>query len=107
VVNNWTAYWTAYLMDRVGERAVPAKKSTLIGSYSKLDQPAPKPIKKFTEQDAAELMSAYYSANRAGLPPWIRECREMILELLLKGLSVDKAYAQAMSFHGGTKDSGE
>ncbi len=94
-------------MDRVGERAVPAKKSTLIGSYSKLDQPAPKPIKKFTEQDAAELMSAYYSANRAGLPPWIRECREMILELLLKGLSVDKAYAQAMSFHGGTKDSGE
>ena len=100
-MNNWTAHWTADFMDRVGERVVAAKKSKLIESYSKLDQPAPKPTKRLTEQEAAEVMWTYYRANRATLPSWIIECREVILELLLKGLSVEKAFAQAVSFHGG------
>ena len=100
VVNNWTASWTAYFMDRVGEREVPAKRSTLIESYSKLDRPAPKPVKKLTEADAAEAMSAYYQANRSTLPAWIRECREVILDLLRVGLPVEKAFAQAIAFHG-------
>jgi hypothetical protein len=101
VVNTWGGYWTANFMDRIGERVVPARKSTLIGSYSKLDQPAPRPVKKLTEADAALQMSNYYRNNRASLPAWIRECREVILELLLAGVPVEQAYAQAISFRGG------
>jgi len=104
VVNTWGGYWTANFMDRIGEREVPARKSTLIGSYSKLDQPAPKPIKRLTEADAKVLMSDYHQQNRAALPVWIRECRYVIIELLLAGLPVEKAYAQAVSLHGGNPE---
>src|SRR5437762_503207 len=99
VVNTWGGFWTANFMDRVGEREVPAKKSTLIGQYSKLDRPAPKPAKRLTEDQAVVIMSDYYQKNRATLPTWIKECREMILELLLAGVPVEEAYAQAISLH--------
>ena len=101
VVNTWGGFWTANFMDRVGEREVPAKKSTLIGQYSKLDQPAPKAVKRLTEAQAAVLMSDHYQKNRAALPAWIKECRGVILELLLADVPVEQAYAQAASFHGG------
>ncbi len=101
VVNTWGGYWTANFMDRIGEREVPATKSTLIGQYSKLDRPAPKSAKRLTETQAATLMYDHYKKNRAVLPSWIDECRDVILELLLAGFSVEQAYAQATALHQG------
>ena len=102
VVNTWGGFWTAHIMDRVGEREVPAK-SKLIKDYSKLDRPAPKIVKRLTQAQAAEMMSDYYRQNRSSLPSWIRECREVILELLLAGLPAEQAFKQAASFHGKTQ----
>lgn len=97
VVNNSVGYWTANLMHRRGEVEVPARKSTLIGQYSKLDQPAPKGGKPLTLTEAAELMSDHFQKNRTALPPWIRECRVAILEFLMAGAAVEQAYAKALA----------
>lgn len=103
VVNSSGGYWVANFMDRVGEREVPAKKSTLIGQYSKLDKPAPHKGKLPTETEAALRMSDYYQLNRGKFQPWIRGCREQIIELLMTGMPVEQAFDTVVALHGASK----
>lgn len=95
VVNNWCGQWTAHALGKRGEVQVPARKSTLIGSYSLLDTDARPRVSKPTEQEALLLMATYFQANRASLPAWIKERREDILELIMDGVPVEDAFSLA------------
>ncbi len=92
VVNNWGGYWVANAVEKVGERQVPSKKSTLIGSYSILDIDAKTVLKKPKEPEALKLMADYYQAHKAQLSPEVRRHRESIVELLMEGMSVEAAF---------------
>lgn len=93
VVNNWCGQWTAHALGKRGEVQVPARKSTLIGSYSLLDTDAKLRVGKPTEEEALLLMSTYYLANQASLPASIRKYRENILELIMDGVAVEEAFS--------------
>jgi hypothetical protein len=95
VVNNWAGFWTATALGKTGERQVPARKSTLIGSYSILDADAKPVLPKPTEADALELMAAYYRTHRDELPRDVRAHRDQILELLMEGVPAAEAFALA------------
>ena len=96
VVNNAVGSWVAKLLDKVGEREVTSVKSTLIGAYSILDTDA-KTMRNPTEAEAREQLATYYQANKAGLPPDIRQHRESILELIEQGISAEEAFASAIA----------
>ena len=93
VVNNWGGRWVAALLGKQGEKQVPSKKSSLIGSYSLLDAQARIKLK---EADARKLMSDYYQAHRDELPSDVSSHRELILALLLDGLTPQEAFALAL-----------
>lgn len=96
-VNTWGGYWVANAVERVGLVQVPAKKSSLILTYSKLDQPAPpKKNKLLAEQAAREAVFAHYTANKATLPSHIAQVKEEIVELVMEGLAPAEAFAQAL-----------
>jgi hypothetical protein len=95
VVNNWLGRWIGISLGKVGEQQVPSRKSSLIGSYSLLDTDA-KPIKrKPKESEALKMMADYFFDHRSRLPPDIRKYRELIVELLMEGLSPEEAFAVA------------
>lgn len=93
VVNNWSGYWVANALDKVGEHQVPSRKSTLIASYSLLDTEAKTVMKKPKEADARQLMSDYYRAHKSELPPNIRKYREAIVELIMEGMPAAEAFS--------------
>lgn len=97
MVNNWCAFWTSSLVKFRGVEQVPARKSTLIESYSKLTQKAVVPAKKIKEVDALAHMSAYFQENKAKLPPKIRDHRETIIELLMSGASAEEAFSTVVA----------
>jgi hypothetical protein len=92
VVNTMGGYWIASHEGRSGVQEVPSKKSKLIESYSKLTVAATKGQRKLKGPDAVELMSAYYQEHRAEFPAKIRKQRELIIELLMEGLSAEEAF---------------
>ncbi len=96
VVNNWGGRWIAITLEKAGEQQVSSKKSTLIGSYSILDTDAKTIARKPNRTDALNLMSDYYKAHRAGLPPNIADFREAIIQLLMDGLPPEEAFAAAV-----------
>jgi hypothetical protein len=97
VVNTWGGFWIANHEGLSGDQQVPSKKSTLIGSYSKLTGPAiKKAVTKIKEADARQLMFDYYQAHKGELPVGIQKNREMIIDLLLLGLSVEDAFSTAL-----------
>jgi len=53
-----------------------------------------KPIKK---SEAMEKMAAFYKQNKERLPPSVKEKRELILELLMEGLTEEEAFSKAIS----------
>ena len=89
VVNNWGGRWIALKLGKVGEKQVPSKLSSLIGSYSILDTDLIVPL---TESDARKQMSDYFMSNKSDLPSGIREHREQIISLILSGMSVEEAF---------------
>jgi hypothetical protein len=93
VANNWFGFWTANLEERHGVEQVPATKSSLIATYSRLSDEASTPRKKVKEADARERMAAYFQENKSKLPPAIRNHRETILELLISGIPAEDAFA--------------
>jgi hypothetical protein len=97
VVNTWGGFWIASSEGRSGVQQVPARKSKLIESYSKLTQAADKAGKKRKEPDALKTMSDYYRANKAKLPSSIVDCREVIVELLMEGIAAEEAFSKAKS----------
>lgn len=104
VVNTWGGYWVANALGKVGEHQVPAKKSTLIGSYSVLDTDAKTVLRKPKEPEALKLMSDYYYAHVAELPPNIKKYRELIVELVMEGMPVADAFAMVVNSGGSGGD---
>jgi hypothetical protein len=89
-VNTWGGFWIAH---------IPAVKSKLIESYSKLTRgtPAAKKRKKIKEPDALKMMSDFYLGNRDKLPTSIVKHREVIVELLVEGYTPEEAFAKVQS----------
>jgi hypothetical protein len=54
-----------------------------------------KPRKRVKEPEARKLMAAYYKKHRASLPAHVRQHRELIIELIMEGLSEEEAFAQS------------
>ncbi|BBL75398.1 hypothetical protein [Methylomagnum ishizawai] len=102
VANTWGGHWIGNKLGKCGQRQVPARKSTLIGSYSILDTDFPP--RKPTEAEARELMAAYYQAHKSELTASIRAQRDRIIQLIVEGMSAHDAFALAGGFvirHGG------
>ncbi len=95
--NNWCGFWIAKLEDRRRGEQVPASKSRLIATYSRLAEKAEAPGKKVKEADAVENMAAYFQENRSKLPPAIRRHRETIVELLMAGISAEEAFSTVVA----------
>lgn len=97
VVNNWGGRWIGIALEKVGERQVPSKRSSLIESYSLLDTDLSSIARKRTETEALEAMSKYFFAHRSELPEArVRASREAIVQLLMQGLSPEIAFAAAL-----------
>ena len=96
VVNTWGGFWIGNHEGRSSLQQVPSKKSKLIGSYSILGAATEaKPTKKLKRKkpEALEVMSAYFLGHKGGLPPSIRKHRDLIVALLMEGLSAEEAFA--------------
>jgi len=93
VVNNWCGQWVAHALGKTGEQQVASRRSSLIGSYSLLDATAAPSRRPPGEQEALQMMSDYYRANRAGLPADIHVHREAIVELIMAGIVPEAAFA--------------
>lgn len=97
VVNNWGGRWVGIALDKVGEKQVPRRRSSLIESFSLLDTDASTIARKRTEAEALEVMSKYFFANRASLPESrVRARRGEIVKLLMQALPPDVAFAAAL-----------
>lgn len=97
VVNNWGGRWVGIALDKIGEKQVPARKSSLIESYSLLDTDASTIPRKKTEAEAMQAMSKYFFANRDKLPEAsVRAKRERIINLISQGLAPEDAFAAAL-----------
>jgi ferritin-like protein len=80
----------------VGNTRETAGKSTLIESYAKLVEPSVKRSKKVKEPEALKAMHDHFLAHRASLPADIRDHREVIVALIMDGIGVEAAFAQAL-----------
>lgn len=56
-----------------------------------------KPRKKVKENEALQLMSEYYQVYKNSLPASVRERRELIIEFIMEGFSVEDSFSQAMA----------
>jgi hypothetical protein len=87
VVNNWVGRWIGVALDKVGEKQLPSRRSSLVDSYSLLDADASMVARKRTETEAREAMSKHFFANRSTLPEaTVRARRDVIIKLLMQGL---------------------
>jgi len=106
--------WVKKELGRTTLREAPAQLSKLIETYSVLNikaAAAPKKpagvgtkpkakgptAKKRLEQEARQLLSDYYTANRASLPPTITLYRPQILALIRAGVPVAEAFARPVA----------
>lgn len=92
-VNTWGGYWIANALGKTGLEQVPAKKSKLILSYSKLTASATAATGKRKEPLALQLMSDYYQEHKGKLPASVRNHRDLIVEMIVAGLPVEEAFA--------------
>lgn len=104
-VNTWGGYWIASAVERIGQGQVPAQKSQLIQSYSKLDRPAPprKLGKKASEKIAGEAVFGYFKDHKADLPADIQSIKAEILEMVMNGIPVAEAFQTALAMTKKTK----
>jgi hypothetical protein len=97
VVNNWGGRWVGIALEKVGEKQVASRRSSLIDSYSLLDTDASTIARKRTEAEAREVMSKYFFTNRAVLPEvQVRARRAAIVSLLMQGLSPEVAFSATL-----------
>ena len=95
VVNNWLGRWIGISLGKVGEQQVPSRKSRFIASYSLLETDARPIQRKPNEGQALKMMADYFFDHRSRLPSDIRKYRELIVELIMEGLSAEEAFAVA------------
>jgi hypothetical protein len=97
VTNSLGGYWIGKALGKVGERQVASHRTTLLGSYSILDADAPPPpVRKPNESEAGSMMFDYYQSHKDQLPPSVRRHRELIIQLLMDGMSPAEAFAMAL-----------
>ena len=53
--------------------------------------------RKPKESEAREMMAAYYQAHKAELPEAVRKHRELIVELIMEGISPTQAFRQVLA----------
>jgi len=94
--NAWAGFWIAHSEGLVADQRETAARSTLIESYSPIVAPAAKRGKKLKEPDAVQAMHQHFLANRASLPPAIREHRNVIVALIMDGIEPGVAFAKAL-----------
>ncbi|MEO8133364.1 MAG: hypothetical protein ABI831_05265 [Betaproteobacteria bacterium] len=92
-VNTWGGYWIANALGKTGLEQVPARKSKLIRTYSRLTVSATASGKKRKEPEALQLMYDYYQEHKGRLPPNIKNHRDLIVEMIVEGLPVDEVFA--------------
>lgn len=97
VANNWCGFWTANLEERRAVAQVPATRTRLIATYSKLAETATARGKKVKEADALAAMAAYFQEHRAALPPAIRKHRETIVDMLMAGTPAEEAFTAVVA----------
>ena len=97
VVISWAGFWISHAEKRVGDQRASAGRSTLIDSYAPLVQAAPKRSKKVDEAQALKAMHDHFLEHRAELPPDIRDYRETIIALIMDGVGIEAAFAQALA----------
>ena len=97
-VNAWGGYWIANALGKLGERQAPAKRSTLIGSYSLLDTDAVPSKRKPKEPEARKLVFDYFLARKADMPDEIRNYREELVLLVMDGKTTDEAFSTVFEF---------
>jgi hypothetical protein len=95
VVNNWGGFYISAATGGQSLRQVPAQRSTLIQSYSKLSPSHSAKPKKRKEAEARQLMADYFRQHKASMPPDIRASRELIIDLLVEGASAEEAFRLA------------
>lgn len=54
-----------------------------------------KPRKRRSRASATKVMSEHYTLNKSSMPSRIKEVRDVIIELLMEGLAVEEAFAEA------------
>jgi len=95
-VTSWASYWISHAEKRMGDQRETASRNTLIDSYTRLVEPAKKRGKKVKEPEALKAMHDHFLAHRASLPADIRDHREVIVALIMDGIGVEAAFAQAL-----------
>ena len=55
------------------------------------------PKMPISKSQAREKMAAFYKQNKERLPPSVKEHRELIVKLLMEGLTEEEAFSQAIS----------
>lgn len=101
VTNTWGGFWIADAEGRHGVEQVPAKRTTLLASYSKLTRPGKSTRGgKRKEAEALSLMAAYYQEHKANLSALVRERRDLIVELIMEGFDPAEAFAKAIDGPG-------
>ena len=95
VVNTWGGFYISAAEGGQALKQVPATRSTLIQSYSKLTSAHSAKPRKRKDAEARQLMADYFSQHRADLPPEIRDRREFIIDLLMEGASPEEAFELA------------
>lgn len=56
-----------------------------------------KNVNELPEDTAREQMAQYYKINKNNLPVWVREHRELIVQLIRKGISAEQAFLQVLA----------
>lgn len=95
-IHAWASFWISHAEQRTGEERAASARSTLIESYAKLVAPAAKRGKKMREPAALQAMHEHFLANRATLAADIRQQRDVIVALIMDGMGVEQAFAQAV-----------
>lgn len=93
IVNTWCGHWIARALGKRGGRQRPARQGSFLTSYSLLDKEAAPVSRKPNEQQARQQMADYYHANKHRLSVAVRQHREAIVELLMKGMPPTDAFA--------------
>lgn len=79
------------------DQQIPGKKNATTGSLSKRTGPiAKKGGGKLKFAEAGNLMYSYYQAHISELPKNIHLKRDFIIDLLVKGMSVEDAFSRAL-----------
>jgi hypothetical protein len=95
VVNTWGGFYISSAEGGQSLRQIPAKRSTLLQTYSKLVPSHSSKPRKRKEAEARQLMADYYAKHKANLSLDIRAHREAIVDLIMEGASPDEAFRLA------------